>query len=329
MSTTARNTRVLVTGGSGFIGTNLVQYYLDRGAQVVNIDIRPPRNPDHTHVWFKQDILEKNALSELLCGFSPDYVFHMAARTDLNGKTIDDYAANTIGVSNLVEIANELPGIQRVIYASSMLVCRLGYRPESFQDYCPPNAYGESKVLAERIVRDQSRDGVPWVIVRPTSIWGPWFDVPYKSFFSAIQKGLYFHPKGETITRSYGFILNTVYQLDRVAHIDMDNLVSRTLYLADYEPINLREWGEMIRIAMHARRIWEIPVPILRGVALFGDLLSFLGNLDPPLTSRRLGNLLTNAIFDLTDLEEVCPELPYGTQQGVALTVEWMRKNGT
>ena len=329
MSARARNTKVLVTGGSGFIGTNLVQYYLDRGAEVINIDIRPPRNPDHEHVWFEQDILERNALSERLCGFSPDYIFHMAARTDLNGKTIDDYAANTTGVANLVETANELPELQRVIYASSMLVCRLGYRPESYQDYCPPDAYGESKVIGERMVRDQSRYGVPWLIVRPTSIWGPWFDVPYKSFFSAIQKGVYFHPKGKTIKRSYGFVLNTVHQLDCIAHIDINNLVSRTLYLADYEPINLSDWGEMIRIAMHTSRIREVPVPILKAVAIFGDLLSFLGNSDPPLTSRRLGNLLTNAIYDLTDLEQVCPGLPYGAEKGVALTVEWMQKNGT
>lgn len=329
MSTTTRNPSVLVTGGSGFIGTNLIQYYLDQGAEVVNIDVRPPRNPDHRHVWFDRDILDKNALSELVRSFSPDYVFHLAARTDLNGKSLEDYAANTIGVSNLVEVVNDLPDLRRVIYASSLLVCRLGYQPESYQDYCPPNLYGRSKVIGERIVADQSRRGAPWVIVRPTSIWGPWFDVPYKRFFSAIQKGRYFHPKGIQIERSYGFVLNTVHQLARLAHSDLDNLVSRILYLADYEPVNLRDWGEMIRSAMKKGRIRELPVPLLRGIAQFGDLLTFLGYSDPPLTSRRLGNLLTNAVVDLTDLERLCPELPYGTPQGVALTVAWMQQNGT
>jgi len=315
--------RVLVTGGSGFVGTNLIQNFLDKGMEVLNIDILPPRNSAHKFVWCEQDILDKNGVVDLIQKFSPDYMFHMAARTDLNGSKIDDYAANTTGVSNVIDALNKLEGFEKAVFASSMLVCRLGYQPQNDKDYCPPNAYGESKVLGEEMVRSRMRDA-PWVIVRPTSLWGPWFDIPYKKFFTAIQKGIYVHPRGISIRRSYGFIKNSVFELERIMNTDMDDLPSRILYLADYEPIDFKIWGEMIRSEMDVRKIREVPVPVLKLAAKVGDFLSLLGVSDPPLSSRRLGNLLTDAVLDLSDLMQVCGDLPYTTEQGVGLTVKWM-----
>ena len=102
--------KVFITGGSGFIGTNLVQYFLDRDMRVLNYDIRPPRNKLHADYWHRADILDRSALLKAVQDFNPDYIFHMAARTDLNGVHIDDYAANIQGVSNMVEAAKGVAG---------------------------------------------------------------------------------------------------------------------------------------------------------------------------------------------------------------------------
>ena len=112
---------------------------------------------------------------------------------------------------NIIEAINKINTVKFIIFASSMLVCRLGYQPNNSNDYCPDTVYGESKVIGERIVRESSLT-VPWTIVRPTSIWGPWFDIPYRSFFDTVHKGLYFHPSGLRVKRSYGFVLNVIYQ---------------------------------------------------------------------------------------------------------------------
>ena len=48
------------------------------------------------------------------------------------------------------------------------------------------------KLLAKKIKNLMKKN---WIIVRPTSIWGPWFDVPYKNLFDAILKGYAFFPK--------------------------------------------------------------------------------------------------------------------------------------
>ncbi len=80
----------------------------------------------------------------------------------------------------------------------------------------------------------------PWLIVRPTSIWGPWFAEPYRDFFTAIQRGLYMHPRGVRVRRSYGFVDNSVFILDRLTQHARGAAHRRTFYVADYEPVELR-----------------------------------------------------------------------------------------
>ena len=96
-------------------------------------------------------------------------------------KELKYFDANTVGVQNLVNVSNQIEELERIIFTSSLLVCRNGYIPTTPIEFCPPNKYGESKVIGEKIVREQCIKS--WVIVRPTSIWGPWFETSYFKFF--------------------------------------------------------------------------------------------------------------------------------------------------
>jgi len=320
--------RILVTGGSGFIGMNLVEFCLNRGDEVLNLDINQPRNPALVDTAERVDILDSKQLKEAVRRFHPEYIFHLAARTDLDGRSTDDYKANTIGVKNLVEAAACVTSIRRVIFASSMYVCRLGYIPRHDSDYCPHTHYGESKVLGERIVREDAGDSLGWVIVRPTSIWGPWFDVPYKGFFTAVKKGLYFHPRGRQIKRSYGFVLHVVSQLAGLISPQVEgHLVhAKMFYLADYQPVDVKQWADAIAVAFGKSKTHEAPLFLMRLIAAGGDLVKRLGVRNPPLTSVRLNNLLTNAVFDMNPIRLLCGECPHSLEDGVRITVEWMRR---
>ncbi|MCA9268386.1 MAG: NAD(P)-dependent oxidoreductase [Planctomycetales bacterium] len=77
---------------------------------------------------------------------------------------------------------------------------------ESVEETCPDTVYGRRKVTGERIVRGSDRLACSWCIVRPTSIWGPWADVPYGRFFRLIERGLYFHPGSADPPRSFGYV---------------------------------------------------------------------------------------------------------------------------
>jgi len=316
--------KVLVTGGSGFIGTNLIKYYLNSGCEVLNIDIKKPQCSSQAASWCEQDILDREGLMSVISEFSPEYVIHMAARTDLRGKDIRDYTSNTVGVANVVEALNNLRNIKRVIYASSMLVCRLGYVPTSDFDYNPPNHYGESKVIGENFVRKNSRPGISWVIVRPTSIWGPWFGTPYKQFFDAVKNGYYFHPKGYDLKRSYGFILNCVDIIDSLLKSNKKQVDSSTYYLCDYDVTHILDLANTIQRISNAKIVKQVPFALLRIAAYVGDALMCIGYTSPPLTSFRLDNMLTDAIFETSELKTINGPLRYSIKEGVRLTVDWM-----
>jgi len=318
--------RIIITGASGFIGTNLLELFLrDPSDEVLNLDIVEPRCPTHRPYWREVDVRNLEQLAKTVCGFEPDYIFHLAARTDLNGNHLEDYDSNTVGVANVVEVAAKLPQLQRVVFASSLLVCKLGYRPVHDLDFCPDTVYGESKVVGEKIVRLQAQ-GLPWVIVRPTSIWGPWFAEPYKNFFEAIERGRYVHPSAAGTTRSFGFVLNTVHQLECICSANGEDVVGMMFYLADYEPLNLRQWANIIQKRLGVKPIKSISSSILKAVALVGDGFQFIGVSNPPLTSRRLRNLLTDAVYDVSALKAICAPLPYSLSDGVEITLNWLKR---
>ena len=316
---------ILITGGSGFIGTNLVNFYLNMGVRVLNLDILPPRNSSHVHVWRKLDLMDRQSTIAAINEFSPDYCFHLAARTDLGGHTLNDYSSNTSGLQNVLDALTSCASLRLAVFASSMLVCRLGYTPKSDDDYCPSTTYGFSKVQGEKMVRLLGNTPFRWVIVRPTSIWGPWFSSPYKDFFNAIKSGIYLHPRGVRVFRSYGFVLNTIFQLDAIRRQGAHMLHGKTIYLADYEPLEIHSWALDIQRQMDAKPIKEVPLALLRFGAFLGDVFSLLGFKSVPLTSFRLKNLLTSATYDLTGLREVAGILPFSTLEGIRKTCNWIK----
>lgn len=322
--------RILITGGSGFIGTNLVQACAWKGHAVANVDVNPPRDRQLLDSWSRVDVRDRAALSAAMDRFHPEYVVHLAARTDLDGRSVADYDTNIAGVENLIACLEQYPPA-RVLFASSMFVCRLGHIPARDDEYCPHTVYGESKVEGERIVHQRAGDSYCWSIVRPTSIWGPWFDVPYKGFFTAVQRGLYAHPRNRIVRRSYGFVLNIVAQIESLMFgpIEKSKIHRRTFYLADYEPLDVKHWADLIAQSFGRGGARQIPMPVLRTAAKVGDILKRCGVRNPPLTSFRLKNLVTDAVFDLSPLKSICGESPYTLEQGVALTTAWMRAQET
>lgn len=317
-------TRVAITGGSGFIGTNLIEHYTARGVPVINLDPVEPRHPEQIQHWRKIDPLDISDVGGVLSEFAPTCVFHLGARTDLRGTTINDYAWNIAGVEVILAACNALASLNRVIFASSRLVCRIGYQPTCDTDYCAPNAYGESKARGEQIIR-HGQAAFPWVIVRPTSIWGPWFYIPYRTFFMTIAANRYVHIVGNPIQKSFGYVGNTVHQLATIAESSHGTLDGTTLYLADYPPLDVVDFANRIQREIGSRPIHRAPRAVVRPAALFGDVLQRLGWNEPPLTSFRLANLLTEMVYDTEPLRGLIPKLPYSLDEGIQHTVAWLR----
>jgi nucleoside-diphosphate-sugar epimerase len=285
----------------------------------------PPRNSKHSPVWETLDILDRESTKAKIQSFDPEFIYHMAARTDLDGAQLGNYSPNTVGLENVISALGECANLKRVVFASSRLVCKIGYQPTSENDYCPTTIYGESKILGEEIVRGSSHIPCPWLMVRPTSIWGPWFDIPYKTFFLSIAKGNYFHPGSDSIRKSFGYVGNTVYQLDRLLTVSADKIQGKTIYLADYPPIEVRNMANAIQREIGTSRIHEAPLSLLKVAAIVGDVAKQIGWSNPPLSTFRLSNLITEMTYDLTLLEEIVGPLPFSMEQGIAETVAWLK----
>lgn len=313
--------KILLTGGSGFIGTNLIENYLSKNHNVLNIDFKQPINQEQNEFWENIDIRDSSNLNAAFLEFMPDYVVHLAARADLRGKTIEDYDTNTVGVQNIIDACNQCSSIKKVIFTSTMLVCKVGYYPKTDSDYCPPNLYGESKMLGEKIVRKGSVSmSFDWSIVRPTSIWGPWFGPTYRDFFLMLMKKTYINFIGKTSTKTYGYIDNTLYQINAILFSKNTNL--KMYYLGDYDPTNINKWASEISNEL-GYKLKSIPIIFIWFASYLGEFLKVF-NIKFPITKFRYKNMTTDNIIPLQNTMEVAPNLPVIRSVGIKSTIKWI-----
>jgi len=314
-----------ITGGSGFIGTTAMDVALKKYT-TINFDIRPPKILEHQPYWRYVDIRDFESFSNALTEFQPTHILHLAAKTGMDIHDMSFFDANTIGVANLIKATQKIKTLKRVLFASSLLVCPNGFVPSSDTEYNPPNLYGESKVIGEKLVRE-SETNCAWVIVRPTSIWGPWFEHSYRSFFKIIDKGLFFQPGRKAIYKPQSFVGNTVYMMQKLLFYPEKYVDGQTFYLGDFPEISIQDWADKIRMMSGRRgKTMIFPIWILWGFAYFGNFLIKMGWDNPPLTTFRLKNMLTGANYPIEKIKKFVDKLPFSTQDGILQTLKWMRK---
>lgn len=316
--------KVLITGSSGLIGRWVADQLKKEGCQAIGLDKAPPPLPLSMDEHIICDILDRKALISEVRRVSPDVLIHLAARIDLNEtRNINGYAANIDGVRNVIEAVRQTPTVRRAIYTSSQLVCRVGYVPVSDTEYCPNTLYGQSKVLTEKIVREENGGGVIWCLTRPTTVWGPYMSPHYQNMLRLIRKGLYFHcGKGE-LYKSYAYAGNIAHQYARLLTAEVANMHRKTFYLADNQPLSLRAYADGLAREMGAPRIPTVPIALARLLAVTGDALNACGLRSFPFNSFRLNNILSEYVFDLSSIEVVCGPEPFTQEQGIKETAQW------
>jgi nucleoside-diphosphate-sugar epimerase len=291
----------------------------------MNVEMVRPKVRAHDVYWHDVDIREGAKLTEAITSFRPNGVVHLAARTDLGGKELVDYSSNTDGVASLLKALDAIQFSGPAIFASSMYVCRPGYVPTSDTDYQPHTTYGESKVAGEQILRANS-PAYPWLIIRPTSIWGPWFGTPYADFFHVVLSKRYANIAKVNMLKTYGYVGNTVDQicalLDRV-----EACRSRVVYLGDWPAYPVKEWAAEIA-AFVPYTVPTIPKAAFRLLAVIGDAAKMVG-VKFPMTSFRLKNLTTDNVHDTALLKGIVgDDLRFSREQGNEITVAWLRTQG-
>jgi len=321
-----RITKVLVTGSSGFIGSALVTTLLAKGHSVLGLDIREPPLEDHSKVWRQIDIMDELQLHKVFESFQPTHCVHLAACKD---PRLEDppngFAINTLGTEHVINACRATLSLDIALFASTILVCQIGYIPKNATDHNPTTPYGKSKAMNEELLRRSvAEDDFRWCIIRPTSIWGPGDNGPYMRFFRAIQKGWFFHPGRLDNRVTYGYIGNCVYQIEKIMSSDPRKVHAQVFYLGDYWQTSLKEWESMICHELGKSDVPVLPHCLLRMAARCGDLLRWMGWKDVPFNSFRLHNMSTDRSYDMTNTRELAGELPFSQLHGVRETIHWM-----
>lgn len=173
MKATHEPRRVLVTGGAGFLGINLVRYLLERGVEVASLDLEPFDYPDCRAriAAHRGDIRDRAAVARAMEG--ADVVVHAAAALPLYPPR-EIWTTDVEGTRTVLEVAEER-GVDRVVHISSTAVYGVPDHHPLLEDdrLHGVGPYGEAKVAAEAVCREARGRGLCVPILRPKTFIGP------------------------------------------------------------------------------------------------------------------------------------------------------------
>jgi GlcNAc-P-P-Und epimerase len=318
--------KVLCTGGSGFIGTHLIDSLLAQGIELINVDIAKPKKQAHDAYWCECNILDLDRLKNVFSEFQPTHIVHLAARATMEGKSLDDFRDNTIGTANVLDAVKNATTISHVIITSSQHVRKPGSGlPQREDDFVPLGLYGESKVITEQLTRSAGLN-CTWTIIRPTMIWGPYHPFLEGGFLRMIKMGIYFHPDGKPVIRSYGYVGNCVWQIEKILQASDQVAGKKTFYVGEI-PSDQLDWLNVFSQALTGKNVRIVPRFLIYSLSVIGDILS-LFRIKFPMYSERYRNLTTSNLVPIQRTIDTFGQPPFSLEEGVAETVSWLKSKG-
>jgi nucleoside-diphosphate-sugar epimerase len=318
--------KALVTGGTGFIGSHLVESLTQRGVQVRCL-IRKTSNLrwlNNLPVKFVYgDCNEMDSLKEAVRDI--DQVFHLAGVT----KATDEknyFHINALGTKNLIHAClQHNPHLKKFIYLSSQAAagpcCNGRVKKES--DECQPiSPYGQSKRLGEELAIEHAHE-LPLLILRPSAVYGP-RDKDFYFLFKLLAKRI----KPRFTGRVSLCYVQDIIQAILLASESQESK-GEIFFLSDGHDYRMDEVGDIFAQAMGVTPL-SIPIPkwVIFGIASFSEYLSKLSR-RPSLLSKGMAEEMVQENWgcDITKARKVLGFEPQiHLAQGAKLTVDWYRK---
>lgn len=331
--------RILITGGTGFIGSRLVKT-LCRGGHQVTCLIRGTSSPVKIHQLQNLGVrLVHGDLTtdRIKLPHGIDIVFHLAALVSHRYSSYDPYRrVNVDGTRNLVEkLAGS--GIQKFIFVSSIAAIgrvktETGLVDENVQ--CNPvTPYGRSKLEAEKLLLKYHRTcGTPVIILRAPTVYGPGgkdglFET-IRFVAEKIKRGrpIVYIGRGDTLT-SLCYIDNLIKALYLAMQSDC---VGEIFHVDDGKPYTAREIITVVsQILGSAPSALYLPKSLLLGVAIAEEIFHhILGLKLSGLSREKLETISMSLAFDITKARKLLGYRPDSNFPELAkTTIKWYQQN--
>jgi dihydroflavonol-4-reductase len=323
--------KVLVTGGTGFVGSHLVESLLQKGYRVTCL----VRDPNRLRWLAGLDVrLAKGdcSLPESLIPAVHDVsiVFHAAGLTKAK-RAREYYEVNHLGTRNILEAsARHGPGIEKFILISSLAAAGPSPDGNPVQDVDiprPVSDYGKSKLFAEKEALAY-RDRLPVVIFRPSAVYGP-RDRDMFELFRWAARGLTMEIAGGERYISPCYVLDLVAALLLATEKKIES--GSIYFVSENRAYSWSEFREALLTAggVKARNI-TVPYPAAYLIGLFSELGGLLAS-RPALTNRQkiYEAVQKYWICDLKKIESELGFVPgYPLQKGLEMTWQWYREKG-
>lgn len=272
--------KILVTGGAGFIGSHVVQAYLEQGHEVVVVDDLSTgylHNVDERAKLYKIDIRDAQ-LSEVFASEQPDIVNHHAAQMSIPISIKDpclDADVNVMGLINILECCKKYQ-VKKVVYISSGgAIYGEAEEYPTTENYhpAPVSIYAINKMCGEYYLKSyQHHHGIDYTVLRYANVYGP-RQVPHGEagvvaiFIQKLLQGLiptvYAHAdEPEGMIRDYVFVADVVRA----------NVLALTQ--GNNDCFNIGTCVETTTLQLYNAICWQLglDVPPHRGEARPGDL---------------------------------------------------------
>lgn len=328
--------KILVTGASGFIGSFIVEEALRRGMDTwaaVRGSSKCDFLQDGRIHFIELNLSSQSQLEEQLHGHQFDYVVHAAGVTKCLNDS-DFFKINTEGTKNLVNaiLSLQMP-VKRFVYVSSLSIFGAIRETQPYKEILesdtpmPNTNYGRSKLQAE-LWLDSLRASFPYVILRPTGVYGP----RERDYFM-MAKSIRQHTDFAVGFRQQD--ITFVYVLDVVQAVFLaceKGQTGRKYFLSDGQVYQSATFSNLIRKELG--NPWWIrvtaPIWLLRVITFFGDKIGHITGKISALNNDKFHILKQrNWRCDIGPARrELGYEPQYTLTEGVPLTIKWYKENG-
>lgn len=321
--------KVLITGGSGFLGRYFHNALLAAGHQVSILDLTEPAWDAAPARVVVGDIRDLSAVRWALTGC--DAMLHLAGTHHDFGITRETFfSVNEAGARVLCAAADEV-GLKSICFFSTVAV--YGAAPKPHDENAPPlpiSPYGESKLAAEQVLHrwTESGDGRRCLVIRPTVVFGPRNFANMYTLIRQVDSGLFLRVGAGHNIKSLAYVENLVEgvlylwqrpptnRFDVFNYVDKPDLDTRGLLSAIYQALGRRP------------TVFHIPLSLALIAAVPFDLLIRITGRNLPISTARVRKMCAQTKFEADKIRRAGFQPSITLMEGIKRMVRWYLTEG-